>query len=294
MIPIYVPDLKRKLDLVARHGNYKNLGEIAAEMGVKEPTLRSWTVHRTERPEGSVSRNGREPIIRFYCAHLPHLSREAVIDLLEGPYDDMAASFLPLIISGLSAFIEKTARFEGVAVYNSAGINSKRHAEEDANCPDAALKELIRAGGIARIKMRGELEPTERLPIGIDFRLEFPLAHRSKFALGVQKSPLGWGFFPVSFHKQEKIVRLPRSEDQGDPNMMCEDHDQGASRFALIQSMKPFPDFIHALLLDGIPPSRTDIGLLSRHIQEIPKADLTIHAIDIAFFQTQFSSALSG
>lgn len=283
MIPIYVPDLKRKLDLVARHGGYKSLGEIAAEMGVKEPTLRSWTVHRTERVEGTVSKKGREPVIRFFCAHLPHLSEQAVIDLLEGPYDDMAAAFIVTSFTGLANFIEREASFEGAKLIvdlddASAEAERARLLKQRKKDRDELASKLM-----VTIKIGPTLTPKDYVPLGTDFRLEFPIARRAKFFLGLQKSPQGWAVIPAAPAAGGKIVHMPAAEEPGKAAMMSEDHDKGASRFTLIQSMQSFPDFIHVNLQDGVPLNRTDIGFLTRHLRNIPKADRTLHAIDIWF-----------
>lgn len=290
MIPLHAPDFMKKLKLLVEHAGYKNLAQIASEMGVKEPTLRSWAKAHTGRLEGMISRKGREPVSRFYCAHLPHLSEQAVTDLLGGPYDDLAIAFLLRNMSSLSRVIERNASFEGVKLYvdldeasemarKSAQLREQKIAE---STPTSAETEL-RNRGIVTIKTGPKIDPKEFVPMGVDFRLEFPLARRAKYYLGFQQTSQAWAVVAAAPSEEEQLIYMPAPDEGGKLLMMSETHDRGASRFTLIQAMQPFPEGIYACLRDGIPLNRTDIGLLARHLQELPKADRTLHAIDIGF-----------
>jgi len=64
---------------------------------------------------------------------------------------------------------------------------------------------------------------------------------------------------------------------------MAEHHEKGPSRFILMQSMQPFPEFLHSNLNEGIPLSRTDIDYIAWHMLDLPTADRAIYAIDIGF-----------
>jgi len=72
-------------------------------------------------------------VIRFFCAHLPHLPEAAVIDLLEGPYEDMQAEFARDKRPSLSDFIEKHAKFDDVKVFteNDGGLGIVRTRTEE-------------------------------------------------------------------------------------------------------------------------------------------------------------------
>lgn len=296
MPQLYAPDFMKKLQLLLRHAKFGSIAEIASEMGVKEHTLRSWTKDHGVRPEGTIAKNGRKLVIKLYCGHLTHLSEQKVIELLEGPYDDMAIAFFTQSFSGLATFIEREATFDGAKLYidhNDASEAAEKgrlmRERQRADADDADNRDILRRGGMVTIKTRPRIVPSKFVPIGTDFRLEFPSAHRAKYYLGLQQTSQGWAAIPASPMTQDKIVHMPAADEGGDPVMMCEYHDHGPSRFTLVQAMQPFPDFVHTNLCDGIPLSRTDIGFLTRHLQDLSKADRALTAIDIAFFAEQQS-----
>jgi hypothetical protein len=283
MIPLYAPDFMRKLKLAIRHAGYKNLAQIALEMNVKEPTLRSWTKAHTGRVEGSVSKKGREPVIRFFCAHLPHLSEQAVTELLEGPYEDMAAAFLKQSRFGLAEFIDREAAFGDVKLIiepeePSSAMQKNRLAQQ-------SIKGLAgsRDSFMVTIEKGPKINPTESVPTGRSFRFEFPRARRAKYFLGLQQASQGWAAIPAAPVERGKTVYMPAALVTENPITMREDHVPGPSRFTLIQSMQPFPEFIQSSLLDSIPLSRTDCDFLKRHLQDLPKNDRTLTAMDIRF-----------
>ncbi|MEP3296782.1 MAG: hypothetical protein ABJO27_09945 [Pseudoruegeria sp.] len=283
MPQLYAPELMKKLKLLMGHAGYKNLAEVAAEMEVKEPTLRSWTVHRDVRTAGTISKKGREPVIKFFCAHLSHLSEQAVVDLLEGPYDDMEAAFFAQHFQSLAQYISREATFEGAKLIIELD-DASPVAQELRQFKERQKEHAKRSARlIATVRVVGGIYPKEFVPLGVDFRFEFPLARRAKYYLGLQQSPQGWGVFSAGPVKRGKVVHMPATLENGEPNVMTESHDHGPSRFTLIQSMQPFPDFLHINLRDGIPLSRTDVGFLTRHLQNIPKADRTLTAIDVKF-----------
>lgn len=291
MPQLYAPDFMKKLKLLIEHTDLESIAKIAVALGVKEATLRSWTKDHAVRPEGTISKHGREPVIGLFCMYLTKFSDHAVTELLEGPYDDMADAFKSQYQISLSEFIECEARFEG----------GKLILGESKSLLSARLKRLFRR----RIKpSSGErdhdtwpkdslvvtadtapnYEPTEFIPLGREFRLEFGVAHRAKYFLGLQQSPQGWGAISASPSvKGEDVVHMPAPNNAQEPITMCEYHDHGPSRFTLIQSMQPFPEFIHSSLRDGIPLSRTDINFLARYMQGLPKNDRNLTAIDVAF-----------
>jgi len=198
----------------------------------------------------------------------------------------MAVEFFSRRLRGLSQLIDDEARFEGVQLCSMLVGQDAGSVKPTLSKGAAKQKEtlaLLAGGGIARPKNRGEIRPTESLPLGTEFRLEFPLAHRAKYYLGLQQSPQGWGTFNASPKKQGKVVHVPQPLENGELDVMAEKNDLGDSRFTLIQTVQPFPMFIYECLRDGIPLNRTDIGLLTRHLQELPKSDRTFHVIDIRF-----------
>jgi len=136
---------------------------------------------------------------------------------------------------------------------------------------------------IITIVPTGLVGPKVKLPLGERFHVEFPRARRMKYFLVLQKSSQGWGLLAAAPVRKNKVVYLPAPDEIGCVRKMREDNDAGVSRFTLIQSVRPFPEFVYALVSDGIPPSRTDLALLLRHLEELPKADRTLHAIDIDF-----------
>lgn len=283
MIRLYAPDFKKKLDLLARHAGFKNIAAIADEMDVKESTLRSWTVPHTGRKEGTISKKGREPVIRLFCAHLPHLSEAAVIDLLEGPINDMEIAFFTTFKRGLAEFIDRKASFDGMRLV----VDLEETSPAAVKC--RALREerekLKRISGklMVTLKLATVIEPDEFVPLGADFRIEFPMARRAKHFVGLQQNSQGWAVVPAAPLKDGKAIYMPQPLQNGELDVMAENHDHGGNRFTLIQSMTAFPEFIYANLMDCIPLSRTEIGFLTRYLSELPKADLTIHAIDIEF-----------
>ncbi len=280
MIPIYVPDFKKKLDLVAHHAGYKNIAAISAEMGVKEPTLRSWTKAHTGRREGMVSKKGREPVISFFCAQLPHLSEKSVIALLEGPYDDMAAAFLSVGHSSLSELIDEEAVFdEAEIIIGHEGRFEAGHKGFSREAWAGFCEERS-----VRVIPLNDPKPRHQVPIGTYFRFEFRQVHRAKYFLALQQSSQGWTVIAGSPDKEAKIVRVPSARGK-EITVLCEDHDYGDSRFTLIQSTRPFPDFIHINLKDGIPLSRTEIAFLTQHLLGLSKPDRTFQAVDVYFCQ---------
>lgn len=281
MIPIYVPDFKKKLDLLVKYADFKNLAEIADEMGVKEPTLRSWTKNRGAITEGMVSKHGREPVIKLFCVHLKHVPQKAVINLLEGPYDDMAAAFLKIHRLSLSDFISRETSFEGGEVRLGKGrsgfaarIRRMFRKKEDYVWEPSPLVVVEEAP---------RFDPKSVVPIGTEFRLEFPLAHRAKYFLGLQQTSQSWAAIAAGKLRGLEIACMPQPLENLRPAVMCEYHDLGPSRFTLIQSMRPFPDFIHSSLANHVPLSRTELDSLSWYLQDLPKVDRTLRSVDIAF-----------
>ncbi|MEP2890918.1 hypothetical protein [Tateyamaria sp.] len=283
MPQLLAPDFLRKLHLLIDYAGFENLTHIAAGMGVNESTMRSWTKQRGYIHEGTVSKNGRAPVIKLFCDYLPRLSEQAVTDLLEGPYDDMAAVFIKDTDVSLADLIEEEASFEGVKVivghegHFEPGYSGFSKEKWDSHSDEKAMHSLIFPLPATK--------PTKLVPIGTYFRFEFPKTRRAKYYLGIQQAPQGWAAFDASPAKEDKIVRLPAQNEQTDKAVLCEDWDAGQSRFTLIQSMRPFPNFIYAVLRDRIPMSRTDISSLAHHVRDIPKVDRTLHAIDIEFFR---------
>lgn len=283
MPQLLAPDFLRKLNLLIDYAGFKNLTHIAAEMDVNESTMRSWTKQRGYIHEGTVSKHGREPVIRFFCAHLPNVSEQSVIDLLEGPYDDMAAAFFEAFRTSLNDFIDAKAKFDGVKLHVELDDASPT-AQKLQDFIDMRQKQARRLRKmIATIKVAGQIYPSVTVPMGVEFRLEFQPFHRAKYCLCLQQSPQGWGAFQTTPASNGQMVHLPDRQENGESATLSEEHDIGASRFTLIQSTQPFPDFIHINLRDGVPLSRTDIGFLTRYLQNVPEADNTLHAIDIEF-----------
>lgn len=288
MIPIYVPDFKKKLDLLIERSGFKNLAEIADEMGVKEPTLRSWTKNRGTITEGMVSKHGREPVIKLFCAHLNHLSEKAVIGLLEGPYDDMAVAFLLFHRMSLSDLISRETSFEGGKVVLEKGRSifaaRIRRVFRKKEKPDFSYEDRLDGPApIVIVEEAPKFDPQSVVPIGREFRLEFPLAHRVKYFLGLQQTSQSWAAIAAGKLKGGDIAYMPKPLENGDPAIMCEYHDHGPSRFTLIQSMRPFPDFIYSSLSNGVPLARTELDALSWYLLDLPKADRSLHSVDIAF-----------
>lgn len=292
MPQLHAPDFMKKLKLLEQYAEFKNIAQIALEIGVKEETLRSWTKDHGVRVEGKISRFGRDPVIKLFSAHLPHLSVKQVIELLEGPYDDMASAFFLKGLSSLTMLINSEAKREGVKLCVDCGGPSKderkamfSHKKAQQGADQVDDRNVIRDVAVATVKMRPVFGPTEFVPIGMNFRLEFPIFHRAKYYVGLQKTSQAWAVFAAAPVTKGDIVHMPAPDERDALLMMSEDHDVGQSCFTLIQSSKPFPDFLHVNLRDGIPLSRTDLGFLQRHIQETPKADRKLNAIDIEFFK---------
>lgn len=260
---VFVPELRRKLDLLIETGCFADRAELHHVLGRNETTVRGWINGGSGQPPDTIPQKAFGNVLQAFAIALPLYSNERIRDLLCGPLNDLEQTLTPASELSLSALIVREANTSSITL-----ITEERGAL-----------------GIARRAKRYEPAPQHTLSLGQWFRMEIGTRSRATCVLALQNAPSGWVIQPSMLDRDRLLIHVPGPDEKDETGYLTEENEIGRHQFIVAQCPLAFPAALLSAAHDGIILERGLVGQFADHYQSQPKTERRLFAVEVEFFR---------